>query len=389
MNILFIISSFPPGFPHTGPTTSVYETAKSLIERGHDVTVFTTDTKSATTRYTNYTNPEIMDGIRVFRFRNISTRLAASSFPCAPRMALSLVDFNKDIDIVHTHEHRTLHTWLAHRYSIKNGVPHVFEPRGSLPRKSKSYQKKLYDTLIGNSILENIDMIIASSQSEASQFSDVVPNYNVNKVAKVPNAINFDDYMDLPKKGVFRSKYQIGRDENIILFLSRLHERKGPELLLDAFSELDDTKTNKLVFVGPDEGMRSRLERQISELNISKDQILFTGPLFGHMKRAAYTDADLFVLPSLDEYESFGLVILEALACGTPVVATNVCGATEWVPDNFATVCEPSKIALVNALEEAITQEYPDESVMRTWIKTNCSWSSVAADLEDLYNQIR
>ena len=83
------------------------------------------------------------------------------------------------------------------------------------------------------------------------------------------------------------------------------------------------------------------------------DKVRFLGPLYDFNKLAAYVDADVFILPSKDKQESFGNVILEASACGTPSVVTKVCGVSEWM-ENVITVdpyAESIKIGIQQGLE--------------------------------------
>ncbi|GAI33437.1 unnamed protein product, partial [marine sediment metagenome] len=91
---------------------------------------------------------------------------------------------------------------------------------------------------------------------------------------------------------------------------------------------LGDVSDTLLVFVGPDDGYLPALKKLVKELMI-EEKVLFTGPLFGKEKLEAYVDADVYVLPS--SYEIFGLTVLEACACGTPVVVTEACGLANWV----------------------------------------------------------
>jgi len=98
---------------------------------------------------------------------------------------------------------------------------------------------------------------------------------------------------------------------------------------LEAFSLITKEYSNvKLVIAGPDDGYLSIIKNQIDNLRIH-DKVLFTGPLYGQEKNAAYVDADVYVLPS--RYEVFGNTILESYACGTPVIVTDRCGISDFV----------------------------------------------------------
>ena len=134
-----------------------------------------------------------------------------------------------------------------------------------------------------------------------------------------------------PHKGSFKTKYGIGPDEKVILFLGRIHKIKGIDLLIDAFYELSKEMDNiRLVIAGPDGGFLDTLKKQAVALKI-QEKIIFTGMIDTTDKLAAYVDAEVYVLPS--RYEAFGLTVLEAWACGTPVLLSEGCRISEFLPD--------------------------------------------------------
>jgi len=110
--------------------------------------------------------------------------------------------------------------------------------------------------------------------------------------------------------------------KRIILFLSRIHEKKGCDLLIDAFAKISKTNPDlHLVMAGPDQtGWASQLQTQATRLGIA-DRITWPGMLQGDDKWGAYFAADVFCLPS--HQENFGIVVAEALACGKPVLISN------------------------------------------------------------------
>lgn len=120
----------------------------------------------------------------------------------------------------------------------------------------------------------------------------------------------------------FFSKFPQLRTKRIVLFLSRIHEKKGCDLLLDAFSRVANTHPElHLVMAGPDQtGLMDELKRQATRLCIS-DRITWPGMLQGDEKWGAYYAAEVFCLPS--HQENFGIVVAEALACGKPVLISD------------------------------------------------------------------
>jgi glycosyltransferase involved in cell wall biosynthesis len=165
----------------------------------------------------------------------------------------------------------------------------------------------------------------------------------------------------------------------MILSLGRLHKIKGIDLLLFAFLDVIKHYSNvKLIIAGPDGGDLDRLQKLVEELHL-ESQVFFVGPLYGEEKVAAYNDADLFVLPSV--YESFGNTILEALACGTPVIATTGCHIADVV-EKVGLVVERDSTLLSEAIikllrddelrchlgkmgKEMVFKEFSDEVVIK------------------------
>ncbi len=110
------------------------------------------------------------------------------------------------------------------------------------------------------------------------------------------------------------------RDKRILLFLGRLHPKKGCDILIDAFGQIADESIS-LVLAGPDQvGWQVELQRRVDGLSLGS-RVVFAGMLEGEMKRAALAVADAFVLPS--HQENFGMAVVEALAIGLPVLISN------------------------------------------------------------------
>lgn len=387
MKILQVISSFPPAYAYGGPPRSAYNLSAALVDGGHEVTVFTTDANDAESRVAIGSNPEVVDGIKVYRFRNVSNTLSWKNIPLAPRMGSEILRELDEFDVVHTHEYRSFHTLFAHWCSEHQEVPHVLQPRGSLPRHSKSKVKTAFDKLVGTDIVKSADGVLASSRIESNQFTDVVPELELGSIYHVPNAIISEDYEGIPEDGTFRQQFGIDEDDELVLFLSRLHPRKGGDLLIEAVSKLRaDGWDISLAFVGPDEGDRQRLEMLARDKNIP-EVTHFTGPLYDEDKLAAYVDSDVFILPSKNEYESFGNVVIEAMACGTPAVVTNVSGVTEWIEHQSCRVVTPTVSDLKGGIESLLNSPVP-ESATRKYIFENFTWDTVAERTESIYNEL-
>jgi glycosyltransferase involved in cell wall biosynthesis len=341
MRILQVISSFPPAYSYGGPLKFAFELSKELVKKNHDVTVYTTDVFDSNSRLKYNTNPEIMDGIQVYRFRNISNALCRIHFSCAPTMFFSLKNKIRDFDIIHLHEYRSFQAMCVQYWAKKYHIPYIVQAHGAvLPFFEKQNLKKIYDFVGGRKVLENAATCVALTNTESDQYISM--GVSKNKIAIIPNGIENSQYSDLPPRGQFRSKYHIFENERIILSLGRIHKIKGIDLLVAAFSQLcNQTNNVKLVIAGPDGGSLAQIQQQVRELHL-ENNVIFTGPLYGNDKIEAYIDADVFVLPS--RHEAFPMTVLEAWACGTPVIATNNCCISDiirYTDDNIIVEFDP------------------------------------------------
>lgn len=387
MKILHVTPFFKPSWEAGGPPRSVYEIARRQVKNGHEVTVFTTDGfKKRLDIEKNV--PVDVEGIETYYFRNLSMFLAGGlNFPVPYYLPLVARKSLKKFDIIHIHEHRTFLAAVVHHYAQKYEIPYVIQPRGSAPTMVKSRQKEIFDQIVGKSVIYDACKIIASSNSEASQYQDVFPQLNPEAVIQIPNGIDLETYQQLPAKGIFREKMGIKKDERIILYLSRLHERKGIDLLIKSFKNIKNKiGPSKLVIAGPDDHYLEHINHLVHELGM-EDSIIIPGPLYENDKLEAYVDADVFVLPSRDRYESFGNVVVEAMACQTPVVVTRFCGVSEWINQEVGRVVDYEETALGRGILEILQNKklnIMSQKAQKMALDT-FSWDQVVIDTQNIY----
>ena len=400
MKILQVCHTFKPLWESGGIARSVYELSKSLVENGHDVCVYTTN-RSRNRELKDYgydyelNEPVDIDGIEVYYFQDISKFLPRSFPPLPLPYYLPLVARKelKKFDVVHIHGNRTFIELSASYYARKYGIPYILHARGSvLPsfQKENENLRKIYDFLFGTKILKNASKVIAITSTEKDHYTQM--GLNKEKIEIIPNGINFSEYETLPAKGYFRKKYNL-TDEKIVLSLGRLVKLKGIDLLIDTFNDLSHILENiKLVIVGPDGGFLKELKNQVKNLEI-EDKVIFTGPLFETEKIQAYVDSDVYVLPS--SYEIFGNTVLEASACGIPIVVTDRSGVGNLIKKlnidkELGFVVEYDQNQLKNAILSSVTTESQESLAerRRKIIKTEFDQKNIIKRFELLYAQL-
>lgn len=383
MNILHVVPSFVPCYSHGGVVNASYQIAKKQAENGHNVTVYTTDSCQERLKFENNYDVDV-DGINVFYFKNISNTFKNKVTIDTP---LSLINYLKkninDFDIIHIHEHRHSLAIAAHRYAKKNNIPYVLQAHGSvLPFFQKEKLKEIFDKIWGFDILHDASKVFALTEIEKNQYLKM--GVSSNNIEIVPLGINLDEYDELPSKGKFKTKYNIHSDDKLILFLGRIHEIKGLDLLIKSFNKLSNDNV-KLAIVGGDSGFKEELEKLIDNFDLN-DKVIFPGVLTGNDKREALIDCDIFVMPS--KYESFTTSGLEAMACSKPLVLSENNHICTWVKDNVGLICKYDEKDLAKCLETLLNDEELCNKFGkngRQLIENKYDWNKVVDQIENIY----
>jgi len=371
VRVLQVVNLF--GARHGGSALVPYHLAKGLASRGHRVSVYTSDFK--------LNQDGILPTIKLHPFK---TWFSLAGFHITPSMILA----NDPPDIIHMHNYRTFQNIVAHHYAKKHNIPYILQAHGSLTTFfQKGLLKRVFDVIWGYKLLKDASKVIAVAPREVKQYLNMGISEDIIEI--IPNGIDLAEFDNLPAKGEFRRKYGLTDNQRIILYLGRIHRTKGLDLLTKAFTDLSKSLSNiKLVIVGPDDGYLLALEKLIAELEIN-EKVLLTGPLYGQEKLEAYVDADVYVLPSF--YEIFSITVLEALACGTPVVITKNCGLAGYI-GGWAGIVVPRNLkGLTEGLTEALHIGMGSEvnrQKRREIVRKLFGWEVRVGEVEGLYRRV-
>ncbi len=394
MRLLHVTQSYSPFFDRGGPTVKVRALARGLAFAGHTVTVLTADlgfdkakreiTGAAPGRW-GFEAKE--DGVEAIYLR---TRASYRSLTWNPGIAAFCRERLKGFDLAHIYGLYDLIGPRAARACRAIGQPYIVEPMGMfLPIVRSIWMKRLYHDTVGGRFLQGASRVIATSEQEREEFLE--GGIADAKIVVRRNGIEIPG--EFPPTGTFRTAWNISKDAKIVLFLGRLVSKKSPDLMLEVFSQWNQrgngARGSVLVMAGPDEGdgLRRQLETMTTQMGLS-GRVLFTGPLYGDAKWAAYRDADVFVLPSLNE--NFGNTAAEAVASGTPVLVTDRCGIAPLVDQRAGLVVPHDRAALEEGLSRIL-----DDAAFSTSLREGCQavagslgWAEPLAQMENLYSEV-
>ncbi|MGI8827578.1 MAG: glycosyltransferase [Chloroflexota bacterium] len=382
MRILHVAPCYAPSWAYGGPVHALTGLAQEQVRAGHDVHVFTTD------GFMNPADTNVWEsqGVVVHRFAVVSQRLARGArLFVAPGFHRFISSVVRRADIVHIHEHRTLQAAAAASAARRAGIPYVLSTHGSLPLiAQRALQKKVFDRMAGNRVIDGAAAFVAVSSMEHGQL--LTRGIGDSRIRVIPNGLDEDFLQPLPDPGTFRSQHHLEGAE-LILFLGRLHAQKGLDALIEAFASIARARDRAaLVIAGPDDGYGEHLRRTVHNLG-PRSRVKLVGPLYGHSKTQAYVDADLVAYPS--PYEIFGLVPLEAIACGTPAVVCAGTASADIVDRLGGGVAVPPGDA--KSLSEACVSILDDPNMTRRLrlrrqdVMEHYSWTTIAAEMQGVY----
>jgi glycosyltransferase involved in cell wall biosynthesis len=367
---------------------AAYDISKELANRGHEVVVYTTDAKDLSRRVLAAHN-EILDGIEVHRFRNVSMiTVSKSKFFVAPSMIPEVKKRIQGFDLIHLHEYRAFQNIVLHGFARRYRKPVVVQAHGSIPRVGRNSRKMIFDILFGYTLLRDASKVIALSKMEAQQYrSMTVPD---EKIEIIPNGIDLSKYTNLPTHTTFKKKYGIDEGTRIVLYLGRVHRSKSIGLLIQAYARLVKTTTvgnSILVIAGSDDGYLGEARDLVRDFNLD-ERVLFTGFVDFEDKLGALAAATVFVTPS---FYGFPIAFLEACAAGVPIVTTTLGDYLDWINGNVGYVTKPNPQALAEAIvrilsNEGLRNDFSKRGIMLG--KTQFSIKKTVDRLEQVYANI-
>lgn len=349
-----ILQVCPKYYPSIGGVEEYVKNISERLAKEHEVTVFGCDPTGRLPKQ------EQINGVLVKRFRSFSP---SDAYHISFQMARQLKKAN--FDIVHGHSYHALPLYFSRNAKAKKFIVNpYYHGHGHTP--IRNFFTKLYKPF-GKRIFERAGRIIANSEYEKEL---LLRDFTIeeNKISVVYPGINLPEFTNL--RG-------IQRDAKTILYIGRLEEYKGVQYIIQALPLLDKGFRLKIVGKGPYEASLTALVDKLELHNSVK----FYQDLTRQELLKMYAGAGVFVM--LSQYETFSIVVAEALAAKTPCIIANTSALSEWVDNSN---CFGIDYPINNAELAALITKVIGKKVggVKLW-----GWEEVAQQIAELYEEAK
>jgi glycosyltransferase involved in cell wall biosynthesis len=297
-----------------------------MVDKGHSVTVVTTDVLNERNRISEM--EESIGGIRVIRFKNVSNWLAKKFNGYLPIGFYSWCKNNvQDFDIIHCHDFFTYQNIVTAHFCIEYGIPFIIQPHGTLsPIRQDAkfkYIKKIF-LWSWSGVLNHSRDIIALTNNEKTEISAIDDSLGM-KVSIIPNGIRVKEFKNINKIDL-HEKFGIPRSNKVIGYIGRLQYMKGIDISLRILANLKNKLSFTYLIIGPDDGEKNRLKKQVCELGL-QNHVIFVDTLSGQEKLEVMKSCNLFLFTSRNE--GLPMTVLEIAALGIPQIISRECHVPE------------------------------------------------------------
>jgi glycosyltransferase involved in cell wall biosynthesis len=304
------------------------------------------------------------EGVRQFPAEVHAFGPGRGSYGYTPRLVPWLRETHSKFDAVIVHgiwQYQSFATWLAVR---RTTTPYFVFPHGMLdPWFKRTYplkhlKKLLYWPWAEYRVLRDAAAVIFTSEQERKLARESFARYRCHEVV-VNLGIEAPDVNFEKARGHFYQRFPQLQGRKFLLFLGRIHVKKGVEELLEAFASTDMGE-KWLVMAGPcaDGSYLDHLRRLTSKGEV-KQKVIFTGMLSGETKWGAFAAADAFILPS--HQENFGIAVVEALSCGKPVLISNQINIWREIVEDGSGIAESDSLEGTKRLLERWLATSPEQ----------------------------
>ncbi len=386
MKVLHVIPSISPNLG--GPSQVVINEVKYLRKCGIDAEIVTTNDDEKNVLDVPLNQKINYQEVPIYFLPRFNPRMKEFIFSSA--ITNWLWQNSNNYDLINTHYLFSYPSTCAGAIARIKKIPYVVRTIGQLTPwalQQSKIKKQIYSFLIEKNNLNKANAIHCTSPQEAED----VKNFGIKTPTFIlPLGMNFSIKI-VDAKSKLREKYNILNHQKIILFLSRLHYKKRPDLLIDS---LKNTKQQRddffLILAGSGElEYINFLKDKITQHNLSKN-VIFTGFVEGDLKNLLLQGSDMFVLPSFSE--NFGLAIAEAMAAECPVIVTKGIQITDQIIEYQAgLMSEDNEESLTKTISTLLDSDILRQKLGengKKLVQEKYSWQVIAEKLSIIYKSI-
>jgi glycosyltransferase involved in cell wall biosynthesis len=375
IHVTHVVAGLDPS--HGGPSYSVPRLCKALNEQGITPCLFAIAEPAASDYTTGDAGFEVTKFRRDMEWMPILRELRLSfGFSGAIRGAA------RSSDLIHNHGLWLLPNVQAGWAAARANIPLMVAPRGMLAAEALAFsraKKLIFWHTVQRAVLKRAACFHATSDQEHDEIRRAGL---INPVAVIPNGIDLPVLTKARHSQAHSQEY--GRTA---LFIGRIHPKKGLERLIMAWALASKASDQwNLRIVGPDENSyRSQLSRLAGDLGLKN--VSFEDAVYGSDKWDLYQQADVFVLPTMNE--NFGLTVAESLACETPAICTTGAPWSGLEMEGCGWWVDPSVESLASTLALSLSSPRSELRMMgargRAWMARDFTWTAVAKKLASVY----
>lgn len=301
--------------------------------------------------------------------------------------APNLEPWVRQASIVHIHGLWQKHGRVGARLARKHRVPYLVAAHGMADPwalRQKAWKKQIYARLIEDRNLQHAACLHALARPEVQSLRALAPR---TPIALSPNGVDLQPFDNLPPRDALVDRYPNLRDRFLLLFFSRVHPKKGLDLLAPAFAAIAREHPHvHLLLAGKDDGALTPFLAHIRYARLD-GRVTVLGHLAGAAAREAWGAADAFVLPSYSE--GFSMSVLEALAARVPALVTHACNFPDLETERAAITVDSSLPGVEQGLRDLLRMSDPDRRAMaargRELVETHYTWAAQARKLAAVY----
>ena len=364
---------------------------REMARRGWDVSLLATDRDGEDRLDVPLRTWVVREGFRTTYFSTASLPGGWDRFALCEDYRRTLKHEVPLADVVHVYSMYHYPGFWAALYARRYGVPYVLEPHGTLDTymfARNKRRKRLFEYLFEKRNFRNAAAIRFLSEIEASMARNNLKTAFTEAV--IPTGIEPSEFRPSNRVANIIHKYAIPSNRRLIIFVGRLHMKKGIDLLIQAFIQLSRMdETLHLVVIGPDDGMEQRIRAMIAQANIDS-RVTLTGMVIGQDKIDLMSAAAVVAIPSYTE--NFCNVAIEAMALRVPVIVSSGVAIAQQIDEAGAgIVAAPAADEFVKAIRRVMGEP----GAIRRFglagqaLTSRCfSWTAVGGNVDTLYRDL-